>query len=176
MDIAAHGLYGGAGFAARSKKSFWLAFWWGIFPDFIAFGLFFPVFLYTYGLDRQQIMRVEPPTLDIIPQYVHTIYNYSHSLIIFALVFALAWVLFKRPVYELLAWGLHILMDIPSHSDAFFPTPFLYPLSSFHINGIAWGTPWFFFSYWGVILCIYAIVFLKRRRARTALQARSPGL
>lgn len=176
MDIAAHGLYGGAGFVHKSKKSFWFAFWWGIFPDFIAFGLFFPIFLYTYGLDRQQIMRVEPPTLDIIPHYVLTIYNYSHSLIIFALVFGLVWILFKRPVYEMLAWGLHILMDIPSHSDAFFATPFLYPLSSFHINGIAWGTPWFFFSYWGVILCIYAGIFLRRRRARTALLARSPSL
>ncbi|MEK7148835.1 MAG: hypothetical protein AAB796_00335 [Patescibacteria group bacterium] len=165
MDIISHGLYGGAGFVNTSKKSFWLAVWWGVFPDLIAFGTFFPVFLYKNGFHRQQVMRVEPPTLDIIPQYVHTLYNFSHSLIIFTLVFGLVWLFFRRPIFEMLPWGLHILMDIPSHTDAFFPTPFLYPLSSFHVSGIAWGTPWFFFSYWGILICIYIFMLFRRWRA-----------
>lgn len=164
MDIVAHGLYGGAGFAHKSKKSFWTAVWWGIFPDLIAFGSFFPIFVWRYGFHREQIMRVEPPTIELIPRYVHIIYNFSHSLIIFALVFGLIWFFMKRPIYELLAWGLHILMDIPSHTNRFFPTPFLYPFSSFTVNGISWGTPWFFFSYWGVLIAIYGMVFLMRKR------------
>lgn len=164
MDIVAHGLYGGAAFVNTSKKSFWTAVWWGIFPDLIAFGVFFPKFVLTRGFHREEIMRVEPPTLDIIPQYIHTIYNFSHSLIIFALVFGIVWFFIKRPFYEMLPWGLHILMDIPSHTGAFFPTPFLYPLSSFYIEGVPWGTPWFFFSYWGLLIILYLFFFWLKKK------------
>ncbi len=165
MDTLAHGLYGGAAFAKKSKRSFWLAFFFGVFPDLAAFGLHFPVVFYNrFILNDPAYVRIEPPAAHMIPDYVYGIYNFSHSLVIFVLVFAIVWYIRKRPMYELSAWGLHILMDIPSHTHAFFPTPFLYPLSAFSVNGISWGTPWFFYSYWGILIGIYGYVFLSRRR------------
>lgn len=163
MDILAHGLYGGAAFVNKSKKTFWWAFWWGIFPDLSAFGLFFPTLFLTYGLRPNAIVRTEPPKLLDIPLYIQQIYNYSHSIIIFSLIFILVWALMRRPAYVMLPWALHIVMDIPSHTDAFFPTPFLYPLSSLHVNGIRWSTPWFFFGYWGLLAIIYGLQFWRRK-------------
>lgn len=163
MDIFAHGLYGGAAFVNTSKKSFWKAVGWGMFPDLFAFGLFLPFFLIVYGLHSpQQVLRTEPPTHPLVPQFVHVLYSLSHSLIIFTLVFFVVWFVKKKPVYEMLAWGLHIVMDIPTHTSAFFPTPFLYPFSSFYLNGISWATSRVFFSYWGLLVLIY--IFQWRRR------------
>ena len=164
MDIVSHGLYGGAAFVNKSKRSFLTAVWWGVFPDLIAFGTFFPIFIFRYGFHHERLAQLEPPAPELIPHYVHTIYNFSHSLIFFALAFGLVWFFLKRPAYEMLAWGLHIIMDIPSHTSIFFPTPFLYPFSSFTVNGISWGTPWFFFAYWGVLLVIYSILLLQRKK------------
>lgn len=165
MDIIAHGLYGGAGFVNKGKKSFFKAVWWGIFPDLIAFGTFFPYFIWMRGFHREEIMRVEPPTLEIIPGYVHGIYSFSHSLIFFTIVFFLILVIWKKPQLEMLAWPLHILMDIPTHSNKFFPTPFLFPLTSFTVDGISWGAPRVFFGYWTVLLLLYVLMLLKRFRS-----------
>ncbi len=41
MDIVSHGLWGGAAFGRKNKKSFWVAFLFGVLPDLLAFGPFF---------------------------------------------------------------------------------------------------------------------------------------
>jgi hypothetical protein len=41
----------------------------------------------------------------------------------------------------LLGWVVHILMDIPTHSKEFFPTQFLWPFSTFSVNGFNWSRP-----------------------------------
>ena len=168
MDIVAHGLYGGVGFINKGRRSFLTAVWWGIFPDLVAFGLFFPYFVWMRGFNRAEIMRVEPPVLEIIPGYIHGIYSFSHSFIAFLAVFLLIWVIRKKPVYEMLSWPLHIAMDIPTHSNAFFPTPFLFPLSSFTVNGVPWGVSGVFFSYWAVIALLYLMMYRRRKRAAIA--------
>ena len=63
----------------------------------------------------------------------------------FALVFGLIWLVRKKPFVPMLAWLLHIAIDIPTHSVQFFPTPFLEPISSYVVNGIMWGQPIIFF-------------------------------
>jgi hypothetical protein len=72
---------------------------------------------------------------------VHDLYNVTHSLIIFLLVFLVFWAFLKRPVWELGAWGLHVLVDVPTHSYAFFPTPMLWPLFGWRFDGWQWMTP-----------------------------------
>lgn len=39
----------------------------------------------------------------------------------------------------MLAWLAHILLDIPFHTKAYFPTKLLWPLSDFSFDGISWG-------------------------------------
>lgn len=161
MDIISHGLWGSLALGRKSKKSFWLAFFFGIAPDLFSFGPFFAgVFL---GLKPWPNFQIEP-TQPIMPSYVHSLYNITHSAIIFFLAFALVWIFLKGPLWEMLAWGLHILMDIFTHSYKFFPTPFLWPLSDFKINGWHWGSPWIFWPDVVLLVILYFWFFVVRRK------------
>src|SRR5207302_5316844 len=92
---------------------------------------------------------------------------FTHSLVIFAAAFLLATMLRRRPPLPMLAWGLHVLVDIPGHQR--FLTPFLYPLSDVRFYGL-----WEWLS-WPMLLVNYAAivtaVFLLWRRRRLREQA-----
>ncbi len=167
MDVVSHGLWGGAAFVKKSRKSFWLAFSFGVFPDLAAFSWFFISYLLRNGFVLPDFHKLEQPHPDLIPPYVHTIYNYSHSFIIFGLAFLIVWTLLKRPVWEMLAWGLHIFMDIFTHSYKFFPTPFLYPVAHLEVNGVPWSNPVIFFTNWILLFLIYGrLLFWKKLKTR----------
>ncbi len=162
MDIISHGLWGGVAFGRRNKKSFWLSFLFGIMPDVLAFGPFFAsVFL---GLQKGPQFSSEPPDPGLIPLYVHRLYSMSHSLIIFTLLFAALWIIRQKPFWEFSAWGAHILVDIPTHSYQFFPTPFLWPLSNITVNGVPWGNPWIFIPNVTLLITLYMYFFVIRPR------------
>lgn len=162
MDIISHGLWGSIAFGRKDRKSFWTAFFFGIAPDLFSFGLFTAgVWL---GLEHGVDWSGGPPDPSRIPPYVHHLYDVTHSLIVFAAVFALVAFFRKQPWWEMSAWGLHILFDIPTHSERFFPTPFLWPLSDFHISGISWGHPAIFFPNVAFLLALYFWYFVVRRR------------
>jgi len=166
MDVISHGLWGGAGFYNKSRKSFWTAFAFGIFPDVAAFGLFFVTLFVKLSLGKIDFTKFEPPAKDFAPQYTHTIYNFTHSIFIFAAVFIIVWIILKKPMLEMLAWGLHILMDIPTHSYAFFPTPFLFPFSSYTFDGILWASQPFFTINWIVLILLYSYLIYRYRSKR----------
>jgi hypothetical protein len=139
MDIVSHGLWGAIAFARKSRSSFWLAFVIGLAPDLFSFGV-----LYTaavFGLEDKPDFSQGTPPESSIPQFVHDLYNVTHSFIVFLLAFLLIGFLLKRPLWELSAWGLHVLVDVPTHSHAFFPTPVLWPLFDWKFNGWQWTTP-----------------------------------
>jgi hypothetical protein len=78
------------------------------------------------GLDR-------PPVHIGLP-----LYPAGHSLIVFLLVFGLTSILARRVVFEMLGWLLHILIDMPTHSLSYYATRFLWPISDYRVDGIAW--------------------------------------
>ena len=177
MDILAHGLWAGsAGKAVNLKKKEplklkWMVVW-GIFPDFFAFA---PAFIYMFAsfifpsipkIEHPGPTHMEPATGNslIISQLTHNLYNISHSLFIFIIVFGIVWLIFRRPIWVMGGWILHILMDIPSHSYDFYPTPFLWPFSDFKINGFHWGTPWFMITNYSLIVIAYLILYFIRKR------------
>jgi hypothetical protein len=123
MDIVSHGLYGGVAFGRKNRKDFWLSFFFGIAPDLFSFGIF-TIGTWIGIFDRPDWSRGQHPDPAMIPQFVSTFYDYTHSLVIFALVFGLVWLIRRRPWWIMAGWGLHILVDIPTHSSAFFPTRF----------------------------------------------------
>jgi len=169
MDIISHGLWGGIALGRGGKRSFWTAFFFGVAPDFFAFGPMFANGILVHGLDfLGNLGRRPDPSL--IPAYVHSIYNVTHSLVVFAAAFTIVWVIRKKPLLEMGAWGLHVAMDIFTHSDAFFPTPFLWPVSDAHFDGIPWGTPIIYFPNLFLLAALYAWFFFARRRR----QGRSP--
>jgi len=96
-----------------------------------------------------------PPDPNAIPHFVYILYNFTHSFLIFALIFGLVWLFHKKPYWLLAGWGLHIFIDIFSHTEKFFPTPFLFPISNFHINLTSWGNPLFMIINYSALIGVY---------------------
>ena len=141
MDILSHGLWGSLAFGRQTRRQFWQSFFFGVAPDLFSFGIFFVAALFGFAVFPHFNNGVEPPTTAMIPAYVGQLYNITHSLIIFAIAFIVVWSIHGKPFLPMSAWGLHILFDIGTHSYAFFPTPFLWPVSHFEVNGISWSEP-----------------------------------
>lgn len=179
MDIFSHGLWTAAAAKVAGKKlhpslhAGWAAFW-GVFPDLLAFTLPFALLFWNMAVGNLNISDFPRPDPEggapsdaanlFNSTLVHALYSLSHSIIIFAVVFCLVWLLKKRPVWELLGWLLHILIDIPTHSYQFYPTPFLWPVSNLKINGVSWATPWFMVANYFALLAVYAYLRFAKRK------------
>ena len=59
-----------------------------------------------------------------------------------------------------------LLLDIPSHTLQFFPTPVFYPISDFRVDGTRWSTPVVLFTNVGVLLVLWMYVLWKDRLQR----------
>lgn len=163
MDIISHGLYGGVAFGRMSRRDYVTAFLFGIGPDLLAFGTFFITSLISTG-------TVGEPRLETIPAYVFSMYDFSHSLVVYVVFFAFLWFFGKKHFAKLtLAWPLHILVDIPTHDATFFPTPFLWPISDFHINGISWGQPMIFIPNVLLLLALYVFWYIQQKKSESKL-------
>lgn len=195
MDILAHGIWAAIAAKAANKKLQeqpekksvsigWMA-WWGVFPDLFAFTIPFSVLIFnliTGGMSFSDFPRpenVEPAhagaekAFGIAPY----LYNVSHSAVAFLVVFYGIWLLRGAHAkkegktflsvlpFPLLGWLLHILIDIPTHSYDFYPTPFLWPVSEFKIDGISWGVRWFMLLNYSSILLAYTLLFLKKKKS-----------
>jgi len=180
MDVFSHGLWTGAIAQFINKKikkplSIKWAVFWGVFPDIFAFGLPFIGIFWNLAFgnlnfrDLPAIHETEPPPEDTFWMFTlaKSLYNISHSLFIFLIVFSLVSLIFKRPILELGGWLLHILIDIPTHSYQFYPTPFLWPISSWKFSGLSWGTPWFMVLNYSVLIIIYFLLYRKRKLQKT---------
>lgn len=158
MDIFAHGLWTYAVF--HKKKYVWLAVLFGLLPDLLSFGIFFSINLVNGDLARGR------PSLESIPTWIFASYNVTHSLLVFSFVFLIIYLVTKKWFLPLTAWGLHIITDIPTHSDRFFPTPFLWPVSSYRFDGISWATGWFMLLNYGALLVVFLVIAHNRRKRK----------
>lgn len=175
MDTLAHGLWATAAATAANPRLAkplrlrWVALW-GVLPDLVAFGPRFAVMIWLrYASDTPVAEpHIRPGLDDGQPLLLRSwdLYQYSHSLVIFAAVFALVWIIRRRPCWVLLAWPLHILIDIPTHTTRFFATPFMWPLSSYQFNGISWGQRWFMILNYGALAASYLYFLVRRLRRR----------
>ncbi len=173
MDIISHGLWGGLAFGRKNKRDYWLAFLFGVLPDLLSFGILSAAAI--LGLSNGPDWQNGPPAAESIPAYVHILYNYTHSLVIFAVVFGLIWAIRRKAYLPLLAWGLHIALDIFTHSSDFFPTPLFWPLSDFHINGTPWSNPWIFFPNWIAIFIAYGLWLWHTKNKKRLAAKKSAG-
>lgn len=176
MDVFAHSLWTYAAAHAANRKlaehkrrpiNVWWVTFFGVWPDIFAGSVpfvwlawsFLNGTLTTSDLLRVDIMNHGSPQVASIFGLWSSLYHWSHSLIIFLVVFGLVWLFARRPVWELGGWLLHILIDIPTHSMDFFPTPFLWPLSNAHVNGVPWGETWFMILNYSALLIVLIIMF-----------------
>jgi hypothetical protein len=81
----------------------------------------------------------------------------------FATAFGIASLLARRPMIEMLAWTLHILIDIPTH-QGIFALHFLWPLSSYGLSGIRWENHWFAAANYTALLLLYSWIWIEGRR------------
>ena len=172
MDIFAHGLWTGAAykalnnkraFAEKNKLSIKWAVFWGVFPDLFAFTVPFAIIFYNifFGSlnfsDFPKPDNTEPPgaTGLLVMSIAQRLYNVSHSLVIFAVVFLIVYFIFRRMPVEMLGWAFHIFIDIPTHTYEFFPTPVFWPIFGWKFSGISWGEPWFMALNYGGLAIVY---------------------
>lgn len=183
MDIFAHGLWTYAAARTANKKleakkkpkiNTLFTTFWGIFPDLFAFTIPFLWVIFSLAIGSvslsdftySRLHRTEPPTqgsfwLWTLP---HSLYDVSHSIITFLLVFLILYLVLKRPVWELCGWLFHLLIDIPSHSYQFYPTPILWPISGWEFkDGVSWGNPWFVIINYSALAIIYLIIWRKSK-------------
>ncbi len=161
MDTLSHGLYGGIAFGRTSKIRYGIAFLFGIMPDMLSFGILFA--LTILGFVSGPEFASGPPPMSSIPEYVHHLYNITHSFFVAGAVIALVWWWHEAPLMEMFAWPLHILVDIPTHSTKFFATPFLWPVSDFKIDGVSWSHPYIFIPNVIFLLGLHLWFYFKRR-------------
>lgn len=176
MDILSHGLWGALyGKAVNNKLGdhpvhLGWAFWWGVFPDLFAFTPIFLVSMYQrIFLGRSDLFHaptgdIEPwkPGTGSISDATQLLYSISHSIVVFAVVFGLAWFLLRRPPWVIIPWAMHIVMDVPTHSYKFYPTPIFWPISNWKfLHGISWGQWWFMGLNYGVLLILFLVLKYK---------------
>jgi hypothetical protein len=164
MDVVSHGLWGAGIFGRKSKKYFLFAFLIGVAPDVFSFGIL--LITNILSITKRPDWQSGPPPMEDIPHFINPLYNFTHSLVIFSAVFLLIFLTRKKPFWPLAAWGIHILIDIPSHSFAFFPTPFLWPLSDLKIDGIGWGHAIIFFPNVILLAILYSSIIYQKRKAK----------
>jgi hypothetical protein len=178
LDIIAHGLSTAAAAATAQRASsqrirLGMAAFFGMFPDLVSFTI--PaccrIWWRLSGASPTLLPQADGPRFE----WVWTVYNGSHSLLAFTVFFTVLWLLMRRPVLEALGWMLHILFDIFTHRETF-AIQFLWPASSFHVDGIRWETPWLLAATYATLVVVSLLLWggeLARRLS--AARPRSRG-
>ena len=132
-------------------------------PDIFSFG--------PYILSQFLLQGGLPHGRPTPPEYVAVFYNYTHSLVIFFTVFGLAALLRQGRVWWPLAgWGLHVVIDIGTHTYEFFPTPFLFPVSSWKVSLLSWADPTFMLVNYTFLVLIYTEWYRQYRKSKFKIQ------
>ena len=157
MDTLSHALWGKGLFGYRKYR--WYSFLFGALPDLFSFGIYF---IYSVFFTSSPIMG--RPTRSEIPEWVYSLYDISHSLVIASLFIFIAYKINKEFAFPMLAWPAHIILDFFTHSIEFFPTPILWPISDFKFDGIPWSNPIIFFTN---VLLIFLLFIYRRKKTNS---------
>ena len=146
MDTLAHGVFGALlcsrtglpgvlrgpvdshGRRLFTDWTFWTAFFFGIFPDVASLGVHFSLdWISGNGVRWQGI-----------PDFIFILYDITHSLAGMAVCIGLLLWWKPRLWLPVLAWPVHVLMDVPTHGHGRFMTPLFWPFSDWGFAGWNW--------------------------------------
>ena len=97
-------------------------------------------------------------------ELAHHLHCTFHSVIVAGAATALArW---RRPRFLLpmMGWWLHIALDVPTHSQDYYPVPIFYPLTYWGLDGVPWTAPWMLALNYAALAAVYAGLLLRRNR------------
>jgi hypothetical protein len=176
MDVFSHGLWAAAlakfiNFKKRQKINVWLTAFWGVLPDVFSFA---PVFIWLgyqwlFGSFDFSVLKnpehMEPSSADTLPifQLTNFLYNLTHSFTGFVMGFMIMWLIWQRPRYSVFGWLIHILIDVPSHSYKFYPTPAFWPFSAWKFDGFSWANPWFILVNYAALAIVWGAFLLREK-------------
>lgn len=154
MDMLSHALLTNLIFKeAPVEQRVWATIF-SVLPDLLSF-----ISLVFTDFFKKMLFFKRPPA-SLYPPYIFKLYRIFHSLVIWAAVFLLL-LLFKLEWWAIAfyGWGLHILIDIFTHSKRAFPTEIFWPFSNYSFSGISWSSKWFVTINYAAILVLYIIFY-----------------
>jgi hypothetical protein len=176
MDVLAHALWAGVGVAAARRR-------WpidrrvaaatvaaAVLPDVVQLA---PLLaraaitgdLAVLGAYASAIPGLEPALSPALTFWTHHLHCAMHSAPIAAAATLLSWLALRRLWIPLLGWWSHIVIDVFTHSAAFYPVPVLYPFTYRGFDGLAWNTPWFLAANYATLAVVAAGLWFTRPRA-----------
>ncbi len=178
MDTLSHGIWAGlfarfTNIKVKRRINVWWTAFFGVFPDLFAFTIPFTWLILNLILGNISPGEFRGPESNSLPEgsefmfgLASNLYNLSHSLIIFGLVYLIVTLIRKKQTYEMFGWLLHILIDIPTHTRAFYPTPIFWPTSSFKFSGINWANKWFMIINITAMVLFYVYIKMREKRKK----------
>lgn len=155
----------------ENSKIIWWGVLFGMLPDLVSFT---PVILvrlyYTVFENHPATFLTEAFHTYKFSEYATISYNYTHSIVIWIVAAALIWLYLKEFPWVLLGWGIHVFIDIFSHTFDFFATPFLFPISDFEVSIISWAHPGFMIVNYSLLLILYFFALLGRQASTSVNQ------
>ena len=159
MDTLSHALWG-KGFFGYRGKPYWSIFF-GVLPDLFSFGIYYILNL----LFNYKNLKHGKPELHELPDYIFTLYDITHSLVIALFFVCIVYFFINRnSAFAMLAWPLHILVDFPFHTIDYFPTPIFWPIIDFKFDGIPWSNKYVWFSNLAGIFLLYFYRYKSRKK------------
>lgn len=176
MDILAHGLWAAAGAEVLSrhvritKKSYCGIVLFAVLPDileyvpivvWVAGGGGAIAVLYQFAIATPGAEPILPPIVQLL---VHHLHCATHSAIVASAVTLLVWLLRRQWLIPLLGWWSHIIFDVFTHSQDYYPSPVLYPITYRGFDGIAWNSPIFMLTNYLLLAAIWLWLLRTHRR------------
>lgn len=174
MDVISHGLWATAlgealrrrGLATKGQVAGAAGF--GLAPDLVSL---VPVSIWAIGSDstieavRAYVFAVpgtEPAMAPWAHILEHNIHCSAHSLIVLGLVTLISFWKVRWLLVPLVGWGLHLALDVPTHSSEYYAVTIFYPLTEWSFDGIAWTHPAVLGTNYVALALTYAWLFVTR--------------
>jgi len=180
MDVVSHWLWGTL--VTRKRVHWKVSGPMSVLPDLVAF---VPSAIYSFATGMERTGVDETTTTAEFPSIAWNMYQLSHSIVISGVLMLVTMAfLIRHPHHRLtsfitspssrpftlafliwLPWFVHILVDIPTHTLRFFPTPVLYPLSDAMFDGVRWSHPVIWFSNLALLTGLWGFVLYRERKS-----------
>jgi hypothetical protein len=134
---------------------------WGVLPDLVVFTIpaIIRIWRFLTGASKTLLPGGSGP-------HFEWVWDSTTALIVFwcsRFVLVAAWLAFRKPLLEMLGWALHTVIDVFTHRG-WFAVKFLWPVSSVHVDGVRWETPWFLAVNFAALAALDVLLWIYRVR------------